>query len=132
MSTIIDDFLESGRCHAGCGFWKFNMEAVNYAMTVTVSQRRKWDRRKIVPAAFFRYLENAGAIRKTYVADKLRTVNYLLDLLWETPMRNRAKPSFGEILRTELLKEFLPELRRSMASAEHLHEKIQLFGINRR
>jgi hypothetical protein len=123
MSRIIDDFLESGRCRAGCGFWQFNMEAVGYAMTASVSQRRKWRLYKIVPAALFRYLEDSGAIPKAYVAGELRTVGYLLDLLWETPRRNRSRPSFGENLRKELLLELMPELKRSMASAEHMYRR---------
>ena len=76
---------------------------------ISRSQIRKFKRYGVIPANFIRYLKNIGAIeREKFVPEKYRTVYWLLDLLWETPNRNKADRSEGECIRVEILKDMMP------------------------
>ena len=129
MSKIVSDFIRSGECGQGVGFWESSAGAVQYSRAISVSQKRKWKRYGIIPAPLFRYLEAINAIQKTgYAPERERTVQYLLDLLWETPERNEADRSDGEILRAEILRELGLLPKNAMASAQHLYIRAELYG----
>jgi len=124
MCKIVDDFIKSADRSDGFEYFAENTIAVKFAKTISLSQKRKYNRYGIIPAAFFNYLEEIKAIKRDkFMPEKLRTDEYLLDLLYNTPYRNKKKRSEGECLRVEILKEKLPMLRRSMGSSEHLYQK---------
>ena len=127
MFRPIDDFIKSGVHGAGIGYYELHPQAVHYALTLSKSQKKKWERYGIVPAAFLRYLEAIGAIPKRFIPEKERTLSGLSDLLWEAPMRNRARASEGEHLRVAILKQ-LDLMPSGTGSAQHIYIKVDLYG----
>jgi hypothetical protein len=129
LSKIVRDFLLSGQFSRGCGYFENRDEVVKYAEKTSQSQKRKWKRYGIIPAAFWQYLLEKRFIDPgRFIPEKYRTVKYLMDLLWRTPRRNRASRSEAEILRFELLKEMLPGFALQIGSAQHLYKKLEFYG----
>jgi len=129
MCKVIFDFIKSGNRLDGFGHFTGNLKAIGYAQTVSRSQRRKYKRYGIIPAAFFSYLEKTGAIkREKFIPEKCRTIDLLLDLLWETPKRNQRDRSEGECLRVAILKDLMPWLSNKMGTAEHVWRKGELYN----
>ena len=124
MCKVVCDFIKSADRSNGFGYFAKNETAVMFAKTISRSQKRKYNRYGIIPAAMFNYLEAVEAIKRDkFMPEKLRTDDYLLDLLWNTPNRNQKKRSEGECLRVEILKEKYPMLKKSMGSTAHLYKK---------
>ena len=127
MCKVVYDFIKSADRGNGFGYFADNETAVLFAKAISRSQKRKYNRYGIIPAAFFNYLEEIKAIkREEFIPEKFRTDDYLLDQLYYTPHRNKKKRSEGECLRVEILKEKYPMLRKSMGSSEHLYQKKSL------
>jgi len=129
MSKIVSDFIESGNCIFGYGYFEGDKNVARYAAKVSRSQKRKYKRYGIIPAAFFNYLKNIEAIKQEkFIPEKFRTIELLLDLLWSTPNRNQRKRSEGECLRVEILKEMMPWLKNKLGTAEHVWRKGELYS----
>lgn len=114
----------------GFGYFENDELAVSHAQTLSVSQKRKYQRYGIVPAAFIRYLKQAGVIAQdVYVPEERRTTNVLLDLLWKTLREGQGNLSEAEVLRSELLKELLTvrDVEQQSGSAQHIYKKGELF-----
>jgi hypothetical protein len=129
MSRIIQDFINCARSNEGVGYFESNILAVRYSRSITRSQRRKWNRRGTLPVDFLRYLRAINAIPDwSHVPERNRTVHWLLDLLWETPERNREERSEGEILRVEILRDLGLLPKTSMASGGYIYRKLEPFA----
>lgn len=116
MCNLIHEFIKSGNGNGGYGYFAGDKTAVSFSEKISRSQIRKFKRYGVIPANFIRYLENIGAIeRKKFVPEKYRTVYWLLDLLWETPNRNKADRSEGECIRVEILKDMAIKLKKAMS-----------------
>lgn len=127
MFRPIEDFIKSGVHGAGIGYFERHPKAVRYALTLSKSQKNKWKRYGITPAAFLRYLESIHAIPKVDTPERERTVYWLADQLWEAPTRNRARASEGEHLRVAILKQ-LDLMPSGTGSAQHIYMKADLYG----
>jgi hypothetical protein len=113
----------------GFGYFEGDMNAVHFAQLISRTQKRKYKRYGIIPAAFFNYLKNIEAIkREKLIPEKYRTIDLLLDLLWETPKRNQQDRSEGECLRVEIIKDLMPWLSNKMGTAEHVWRKGQIYN----
>ena len=129
MCRIVSDFIKSAANLNGYGYFEGNLNAAKYAVTISRSQKRKYKRYGIIPAAFFNYLESIDAIRREkFIPEKNRTVNHLLDLLYVTPNRNQEERSEGECLRVEILKDVMPWLRNKLGTAEHMWKRAELYN----
>ena len=129
MCKIIDDFIQSANRMNGSGYFTGNLKAIQYAQTVSLNQKRKYQRYQIIPASFLNYLEQLGAIkREKFIPEKFRTLGWLLDLLSKTANQNTLHSSEAEILRNEILKDLHPELKKAMGSAQHLWKKLETDG----
>lgn len=129
MCRIVLDFIKSADCRDGFGYFASNLIAIRYAQTLSRSQKRKYNRYGIIPIAFFNYLEKVEVIKlEKFIPEKHRTVFLLLDLLWETRKRSQLDSSEGECIRVEILLELMPWLRKSLGTAEHMWEKLQLYN----
>lgn len=129
MCKIVSDFIKSANRMNGFGYFEGDMNAVRSAQSISRIQKRKYKRYGIIPAAFFNYLEQIGAIkREQFVPEKYRTIDLLLDLLWETPKRNQKDRSEGECLRVEILKDLIPWMRNKLGTAEHIWNKGQIYN----
>ena len=129
MCRIISDFIKSGDCLFGYGYFEGDLNAVRYAEKVSRSQKRKYKRYGIIPAAFFDYSESIEAIKRDkFIPEEYRKVELLLDLLWVSPNRNQPDRSEGECLRVEILKDLMPWLRNKLGTAEHIWTKAQLYN----
>lgn len=129
MCKIIYDFVQSAEQNEGYGYFEGNMNAVRSAQSISRTQMRKFKRYGIIPAAFFNHLEQIGAIkREKFIPEKYRTIELLLDLLWETPKRNQRDRSEGECLRVAILKDLIPWLSNKMGTAEHVWRKGELYN----
>jgi hypothetical protein len=136
MSRIIMDFIKCSKLSYGVGFFENDKLAVIYANSMGANQRKKYLKYRIVPSAFFSYLKSKRAIRKNdKVPSKSRTVQSLLDLLWNARDISDGAYSEGETIREALLIEMYPELRRGMGSSQQLWHAIerngQLYGLKR-
>ena len=132
MCKIIYDFIQGAEQNEGYGYFEGDMNAAHYAQSISRTQKRKYKRYGIIPAAFFNYLEKTGAIkRKQFIPEKNRTIDLLLDLLWETPKRNQRDRTEGECLRVEILKDLMPWLRNKLGTAEHIWRKGELYNPKR-
>jgi hypothetical protein len=126
MCKIVYDFIKSADRSDGFGYFADNESAVMFAKAISRSQRRKYNRYGIIPAAFFDYLESIDAIkREKFIPEKDRTVDHLLDLLWITPNRNQQERSDGECLRVEILKDVMPWLKKSFGLSDHTWKKLE-------
>ena len=129
MCKLVNEFIKSGSGNGGYGYFSGDKTAVSFAEKISRSQIIKFKRYGIIPANFLRYLENTGAIeRKKFVPEKYRTISWLLDLLWETPNRNKADRSEGECIRVEILKDMMPWLRNKMGTAEHVWRAAEFYN----
>jgi len=129
MCKIVSDFIKSTNRINGYGYFEGDMNAVQFAQTISRNQKRKYKQYGIIPAAFFNYLERIGAIkREKFIPEKYRTIDLLLDLLWETPKRNQADRTDGECLRVEILKDLMPWLSNKLGTAEHVWRKGELYN----
>jgi len=130
MCKLVNEFIKSGNGNGGYGYFAGDRTAVRFAEKISRSQIKKFKRYGVIPANFLRYLENIGAIeRSKFVPEKHRTVYWLLDLLWETPDRNRADRSEGECIRVEILKDMMPWLRNKMGTAEHVWRTAEFYNV---
>ena len=129
MCKIIYDFIQSAEQNEGYGYFEGNRNAAFYAKKISLIQKRKYKRYGIIPAAFLKFLEKSGAIkREKFIPEKCRTIDLLLDLLWETPKRNKQDRSEGECLRVEILKELMPWLCNTLGTGEHIWRKGELYN----
>jgi hypothetical protein len=129
MCKIIDDFIQSANRMNGFGYFEGDLIAFSFAQSISKNQKRKYQRYQIIPASFFNYLEKIGAIkREKFIPDKNRTLGWLLDLLSETANQNTKRSSEAEMLRTEILKDLHPELKKAMGSAQHIWKKLESDG----
>ena len=129
MCKLVREFIKSRNSSNGFGFFAGDKVAVKFAEKVSLSQRRKFKRRGIIPAALLNYLEKIEAIKRDkFIPEEERTVDWLLDLLWETPKRNQVNPSMGEIIRVEILKDLMPWLSNKMGTMEHVWRKGELYN----
>ena len=137
MCKIVYDFIKSSDRSDGFGYFADNETAVIFAKTISRSQKRKHKRHDIIPAALLNYLEKSELIkRQKFIPEKNRTVGLLLDLLSETTNKETKQRSEAEILRTEILKDLHPELKKAMGSAQHIWKKLEtdgkMFGLKSR
>ena len=137
MCRIISDFIVSADKMDGFGYFEGDITAIHYAQSISLSQKRKYKRYGIIPAALLNYLEKSELIkRERYLPEKYRTVGMLLDLLSETANQNTERSLEAEILRTEIQKGLHPELKRAMGSAQHIWKKLEtdgkMFGLKSR
>ena len=129
MCKIVSDFIRSADKMNGFGYFEGDMNAVHYAQSISRTQKRKFKRYGIIPAAFFNYLEQIEAIKlEKFIPEQYRTIDLLLDLLWETPERNQQDRSEGECLRVEILKDLMPWLSNKLGTAEHIWRKGQIYN----
>ena len=137
MSEILNDFMNSGMRGRGVGYFENDSLAVSCAKKMGSNQRRKFKRHGIVPAAFIDYLKQKKALQQNvWVPDRTRTVEVLLDLLWDAPDRDRGVYSEGVMLREALLLEIFPDLKNKMGSSQQVWEALErngrLFGLKGR
>ena len=75
MCKVVYDFIKSADRGNGFGYFADNETAVLFAKAISRSQKRKYNRYGIIPAAFFNYLEEIEAIkREEFIPEKFRTV----------------------------------------------------------
>ena len=137
MCKIVSDFIKSANRMNGFGYFEGDMNAVHFAQLISRTQKRKYKRYGIIPAALLNYLEKSELIkRQKFIPEKNRTVGLLLDLLSETTNKETKQRSEAEILRTEILKDLHPELKKAMGSAQHIWKKLEtdgkMFGLKSR
>jgi len=137
MCKIIYDFIKCAEHDEGYGYFEGNMKAISYAQTISRSQKRKYKRYDIIPAALLNYLEKSELIkRQISMPDKNKTVGMLLDLLSETANQNTERSSEAEFLRNEILSDLHPELKKAFGSAQHIWTKLEangkMFGLKSR
>ncbi|RJR43999.1 MAG: hypothetical protein C4576_13845 [Desulfobacteraceae bacterium] len=128
MSKIIGDFVKSAD-GAGYGVFEGDEVAARHAKTMGKCQRRNWERHNVVPAAFLNYLVGVGAIEKCFIPEPERTVWKVLELLYDSPARNRGGESIGEVVRTALEKDLLPKVL--LGSSEYIWDHAKVFGVKR-
>jgi len=104
---IVDDFVVCAKSKDGFGYFEGDSLAITIAGTMGKNQTRNYDRRGIVPPAFFKYIEELVL----YPANKNRFINLdkkivfaLSDFLWEFPYKDLASRSNGDYLRLQILK----------------------------
>ena len=118
MCKAVSDFVKSSETVNGYGRFEGRETALRLALDMSKNQKRQFHRYGIVPAALFRYLKEVRAIkRETHIPKEKRTIDGLLDLLWDGGYRDGKSRSEAECLRFEILKERYPMLRKSFGGA---------------
>lgn len=128
MSKIINDFIKSANTESGYGFFKFekldsnnsNQDVVDYAMKLSTSQVRQYNRYKTVPAAFISYLKSLEIIPEDLEMQKgKRTITDLTDLLFKIPYKNEITCGLGDHIREQILKDLYPDMKNMFGSGEN-------------
>ncbi len=129
MSKLINEFIKCSEHCCGVGYFEDNELAVSYAQTMGTNQIRKFRRYGIIPAAFFKYLKGVKAIQENaWVPERARTVETLLDLLYDAPEGHIGEYAEGEWFREALLLEMFPELRNTMGSSQCVWQALEREG----
>ena len=123
MPNPIRDFVNADQ--RSFAFFEGDGVAAGIARKMSKSQRRKFYRYKIVPPAFFAYLQKAGIIHQDYRIPKGgSTVDFLLDFLRFYPYESEQARSAGEFLFREIIKGKVPGLlNKAFGLSDHVWEK---------
>ena len=124
MCRLIYDFIKSSETINGYGCFEGKATALSLAQGMSKSQKRQFRRYRIIPGAFYYYLKKVGMIlEERHISKEKRTVDGLLDLLWNSTYRNQRTRFEAEWLRWAILKEKYPMLRKSFGGAEHIWKR---------
>ena len=123
MPNPLRDFVNADQRPSA--FFEGDDVAAGIAREISKSQKRKFYRYKMVPSAFFVYLQKAGIIRKDHRIPKGgSTVDCLLDFLRFYPYESEQARSAGEFLFREIIKGKVPGLlNKAFGLSDHVWEK---------
>lgn len=125
MFKMIECFVSSFSVdEEGLSFFACRYQAVSFTQKISKNQKRQFKRRRIIPTAFYDYLEAVGALPADYkVPREKRTEDQLMNILWEFKGRPAA-----DCIREQLLLEHHPELRNKMGSQQHVWNALEQRG----
>ena len=126
MCKVVSDFIKSSETRDGYGCFEGKVIALCFAQKIGKNQKKQFCRYGVIPKAFYGYLQKVGVIKKqTRIPKEERTVDCLLDLLWNGTCRNGKSRLEAEWLRWAILREKYPMLRKSFGDAEHIWKRGQ-------
>lgn len=107
-----EDFYASRRSGCGCGMFDGIFAAADHANRVTMSQRRRYRWKGIVPRPFLDFLKYMGVLPEDYKDSKPITFGKLACLLQDPgfPYEDNKAKSAGQFIARSLLKDSLPLL----------------------
>jgi hypothetical protein len=111
---IIIDFIKSRDDVDGCGYFRGNQEAIQYAQAVSKRQKRKFRRYGIIPKALISMIGQYFVFSKKK-APIYRDITYeeFITMLIRGPYKNEESRQIGEKLYHDLLCAKMPRLERS-------------------
>ena len=119
MSRVIKDFFKSANTERGYGIFECEktfsknseQDVVDFAMKVTKSQTRKWNRYGIIPVAFIAYLKKMDVLpEKLEISKGKRTITNLADLLFQTSYKSKDACGLGDHIREQIIKDLYPDM----------------------
>ena len=121
---IILDFIESRNDLNGCGYFKGDREAIQYAQTIGKNQIKKFRKHGIVPKALILMFEKHFTFqRKRNPIYRDVTYGDFLTLLMSGPYKNEAARQICEKFYHDLIVRDMPWLERSFAKADGLYNR---------
>ena len=133
MSRVIKDFFKSANTESGYGIFEYDkavnknseQDVVDFAMKVTKSQTRKWNRYGIIPVAFIAYLKKMDVLpEKLEISKGKRTITDLADLLFQTSYKSKVACGFGDYIREQILKYLYPDMHVMFGVGEKLEKDL--------
>ncbi len=116
-NVIINDFIESRNDLDGCGYFKGDKEAIEYAQTVGKNQILKFKKHGIVPKALITMIAQYWSLRgKDNPIYHDVTYGEFLTLLMHGPHRTKAGRQICEKFYKDLLTKEMPWLGRSFVN----------------
>ncbi|HPI41835.1 MAG TPA: hypothetical protein PLJ21_13580 [Pseudobdellovibrionaceae bacterium] len=120
---IIHDFIDSRNDLDGCGYFKGDKEAIEYARMVGKNQKLKFQKHAIIPKALVMLFAKHLTFPEENNPVK-RNVNYgdFLTLLMRGPYKNKLGRQVCEKFYHDLICKNIPWLKQSFAKADNLYD----------
>ena len=126
MCKLISDFIKSSDTGFGFGHFEGDDTAIRFAQSMSKSQKRQYRRYGVIPIAFIGYLKKIKVVPfEAHFPKKSRDIYALLELLWEGPYKDKTARSTGSYLRSEILKDMYPMLKKSFGTAENIWKRLE-------
>ena len=126
MCKLISDFIKSSDTGFGFGHFEGDHTAIRFAQSMSKSQKRQYRRYGVIPTSFIGYLKIMRVIPfEAHLPKTGHDIHSLLELLWEGPYENKTARSAGSYLRSEILKDMYPMLKKSFGTAENIWQRIK-------